>query len=224
MTAALAVAALVFASANANATPLPPGSITAAPTPDVVVKSPFLGDTGVQAVAGTNGFSGVYREVVIDEGAANPLGGLTFIYQVENTSSTSDVGSLSSNNWAAIVGTVDAGFAATFSDLSTLLGGTGPVPLLYDWSSPPTLSFTWAPKLSLNPEFSSLVVIRTKDPFFIPAKISLIDGGGGSQNNPGFAPSPFSNVVPEPSTMALAGLGALGFLGYGLRRRKALGA
>lgn len=28
-------------------------------------------------------------------------------------------------------------------------------------------------------------------------------------------------VVPEPSTMAIAGLGALGFLAYGLRRRKA---
>ncbi len=30
--------------------------------------------------------------------------------------------------------------------------------------------------------------------------------------------------VPEPSSMAIAGLGALGLIGYGLRRRKALGA
>jgi hypothetical protein len=33
-----------------------------------------------------------------------------------------------------------------------------------------------------------------------------------------------TSAVPEPSTMALAGLGALGFIGYGLRRRKASGA
>ncbi len=33
-----------------------------------------------------------------------------------------------------------------------------------------------------------------------------------------------TNVVPEPSTMAIAGIGALGMIGYGLRRRKALGA
>jgi hypothetical protein len=33
-----------------------------------------------------------------------------------------------------------------------------------------------------------------------------------------------SVVVPEPSTMALTGLGALGLIGYGLRRRKAKGA
>ncbi len=31
-------------------------------------------------------------------------------------------------------------------------------------------------------------------------------------------------AVPEPSAMAIAGLGALGMIGYGLRRRKALGA
>ncbi len=31
-------------------------------------------------------------------------------------------------------------------------------------------------------------------------------------------------AVPEPSTMAIAGLGALGMIGYGLRRRKAKGA
>jgi hypothetical protein len=32
-----------------------------------------------------------------------------------------------------------------------------------------------------------------------------------------------SVAVPEPSTLALAGLGALGFIGYGLRRRQVLG-
>lgn len=33
-----------------------------------------------------------------------------------------------------------------------------------------------------------------------------------------------ASPVPEPSTMAIAGLGALGFIGYGLRRRKATAA
>jgi hypothetical protein len=32
------------------------------------------------------------------------------------------------------------------------------------------------------------------------------------------------NPIPEPSTVVLAGLGALGLIGYGLRRRKAIGA
>jgi hypothetical protein len=31
-------------------------------------------------------------------------------------------------------------------------------------------------------------------------------------------------TVPEPSSMALAGLGALGLIGFALRRRKAMGA
>jgi hypothetical protein len=36
-------------------------------------------------------------------------------------------------------------------------------------------------------------------------------------------PSPLV-ITPEPSTVVIAGLGALGMIGYGLRRRKALGA
>jgi hypothetical protein len=35
----------------------------------------------------------------------------------------------------------------------------------------------------------------------------------------GFAGDGTPNVVPEPSTLAIAGLGALGFIGFGLRRR-----
>jgi hypothetical protein len=32
------------------------------------------------------------------------------------------------------------------------------------------------------------------------------------------------NAIPEPSSLAIAGVGALGMIGFGLRRRKALGA
>jgi len=47
----------------------------------------------------------------------------------------------------------------------------------------------------------------------------LSNGGSDSYIN---GPSTTSGgpVVPEPSSMAIAGLGALGFIGYGLRRRR----
>jgi hypothetical protein len=47
--------------------------------------------------------------------------------------------------------------------------------------------------------------------------LSAIDGTTSS--NLTFQPT----VVPEPSTLAIAGLGALGLIGFGLRRRKAMG-
>jgi len=47
-----------------------------------------------------------------------------------------------------------------------------------------------------------------------------IQDGGTSAVGTVVAPA----AIPEPSTMALAGLGALGFIGYALRRRKARGA
>jgi LPXTG-motif cell wall-anchored protein len=32
------------------------------------------------------------------------------------------------------------------------------------------------------------------------------------------------SVIPEPSTFLIAGIGGLGLIGYGLRRRRVLGA
>jgi len=47
----------------------------------------------------------------------------------------------------------------------------------------------------------------------------------GAHSTIGFHSSTtLATIAPEPSSMAIAGLGALGMVGYGLRRRKALGA
>jgi hypothetical protein len=71
-------------------------------------------------------------------------------------------------------------------------------------------------------------------PFFTPVNFAEVNKdialsmSQGATGNTAFSimEQRFSQVagVPEPSTMALAGLGALGLIGYGLRRRKASGA
>jgi len=58
-------------------------------------------------------------------------------------------------------------------------------------------------------------------PYSMTETYVLTLGAGGELN---FAANTTLSPVPEPSTMAIAGLGALGMIGYGLRRRKALGA
>jgi MYXO-CTERM domain-containing protein len=56
---------------------------------------------------------------------------------------------------------------------------------------------------------------------------SMIEGVTIAFNGPGTSSFDYSadnTLVPEPSSLTLAGLGLLGLVGYGLRRRKALGA
>jgi len=48
-----------------------------------------------------------------------------------------------------------------------------------------------------------------------------VDTGGSTTATP---QENSTSIVPEPSSFAIAGLGALGMIGYGLRRRKAQGA
>jgi hypothetical protein len=56
-------------------------------------------------------------------------------------------------------------------------------------------------------------------------EIVVTFGTGGGTFSADFANTVLEPVAtPEPSTMAIAGLGALGMIGYGLRRRKAKGA
>lgn len=60
---------------------------------------------------------------------------------------------------------------------------------------------------------------------FMQASFNQVGGPGtaisGSITDTSTAPP---GLIPEPSTVVLAGLGALGLIGYGVRRRKAMGA
>jgi MYXO-CTERM domain-containing protein len=61
---------------------------------------------------------------------------------------------------------------------------------------------------------SRTLVIKTNADFFTAGNVAAIDGA--TVDLAGYQPT----VAPEPSSMAIAGLGALGLIGYGIRRRR----
>jgi hypothetical protein len=65
--------------------------------------------------------------------------------------------------------------------------------------------------------WSSAASVLTPNPDGFIAAAGIFVFQDGQVVTTGFAGN--GSVVPEPSTMAIAGLGALGFIGYGLRRR-----
>jgi len=71
---------------------------------------------------------------------------------------------------------------------------------------------------------SSAVLVITTDAknYDRHGVLSVIDGTTSS--NQTFEPTSGILSVPEPSSLVLGGIGALGMIGFGLRRRKALGA
>jgi len=64
--------------------------------------------------------------------------------------------------------------------------------------------------------FASITSLAS--PFSITEQLVLTLGDGAGEIN--FSSNTTLTPVPEPSTLAIAGLGALGMIGYGIRRRK----
>jgi len=201
------------------------GVATSADT--ITLPGSFLYDTGAVSYSGPNGFKILEREVVFQESlAANPLGGLTFVYQVEYTGTGKDLSRLASDSYDNAISPMSVGSAAGTAS-NSLLGAAGTKDVTaWDWSADKTtFGMTFTPTLQPAGTYSYLMIVRTSNTQAVAATVSGIDGGTGNLSIAGYAPSgPNINSVPEPSSLAIAGLGALGMIGYGVRRRKALGA
>jgi len=112
--------------------------------------------------------------------------------------------------------------SGTFSDMSLLFGANhGNGATLTSSDPPATITFTSSVISALSPpSAANFTFTNVTPPLHIvggvshPTIGSFLASGSGTFS---------ANTVPEPSTLALGGLGALGLIGYGLRRRKAMG-
>jgi hypothetical protein len=116
---------------------------------------------------------------------------------------------------------------AGFSTSSPADSGTGNAETVFD--SPPTSSRPGTGVInSGNVALTAVGALsgttdRPSTGTYSLAQIVTLSGASTSSGMVVDATSRVTSAVPEPSTMALAGLGALGFVSFALRRRKALG-
>jgi len=224
LTAILAVVSLALVSSSANATNLPPGS-TVTPSADTIdlTTATVINDTGTQSFSGS-GVTGNFREEVVQEASGgNSLGGYTFVYQISVTSG--EISRMSQGAWGSTAISIDAG-TAIGTATNSLLGAAGTqnaTDATLNTSGVVAFDFTSAGLGQITaPGVSYLLILRTNTNVDPAQQAELINSSAFNLN--GYAPGVNAqSIVPEPSSLAIAGLGALGMIGYGLRR-KAQGA
>lgn len=207
---ALAAAAATLLAAPSLAAPLPSGSaLVPVPSAAEPVSGTVL-DTLASPFAVPGSFAGTLTTTVIQGDTSNPFGGLTFVYEFNNTSGPNSIGRLSIDRYLGVL-----------ADVSFDSGSTGVAPALADRNPyGDVIGFSFFPLAQvLDPlgetgfltpgSHTRRLVVQTNAPDYRDAVGSLIDGGVTQAAT--FAP------VPEPATAALA-LAACGLL-VAIRRR-----
>jgi|SRR5271157_1682435 len=183
--------------------------------------------------AGTGGASGVLDSAISVKGAGSgdsltPLGpGLTFqglwqagTGQTQDTRFDYNVSILQPSSY----GISDIGLQMGAAYVA--LGGN--ITIIESVVSPLTATETYQMNTTGSQAglaFNMALVNPVSSGITVQKDISLTGGSGPIATSITDFNQTFSeSVVPEPSSMAIAGLGALGMIGYGLRRRKTLGA
>jgi len=214
--ACAAVLAVGLVSPQAHATLLLPGtqsgvldtfSLAGETLVDSIQNAPLAPPGGVgQTIFGTYS-AWVYREA---------SGTLDFLYQVNSTTSTTVINRITAAHFGSF--TTDVGILTSGSPPGSLAGGLVPndgADTIDRTSDGNTVGWNYDAIGGIPANSHSVVLeIQTNATLYTSGLLSAIDDTTSS--NPAFQPT----AVPEPSSMAIAGLGTLGLIGYGIRRRR----
>jgi hypothetical protein len=171
--------------------------------------------TAIATVTGTFATpAGTYTETVYRESG----GTLNFDFSVTNTSTSDVIERITTAQFTGFTTSVAYSGTTVVPTDATRGAGAGAGVIGFDFPSSSTNGAIGAGN------GSSTLIIATNAVNFGSGTISVQDGTSSTGVPSAFAPAGPAAVVPEPSSLAIAGLGALGLIGYGLRRRKAKGA
>lgn len=198
-------------TAPVHATPLPAGGLLL-PVPQET--DPTGGNT-IDSLSSNfvvpGAYSGVLRSLVVANDASNPLGGLTFIYQMLNDgiSGPNSLGRLSIDSFGGFL--TDISYQVAINEVAPAYADRGVNGSIVGFNFFPYQGDPHAGFLSPG-DISTVLVVQTDARSYQRVLASIIDGSITQAES-------FGPVVPEPSSVALLGLCSAG-IGFVLRRRR----